>query len=362
MAGTETVNKENQNDDGAVDHFDDEPTACPKCGSDSDWGASSWCPDCGYYPGINDGIVAKDEPVANEYGEVEVEDGPPKPMVPIWLQWTVGSFAGVLVLSSLASTYFHYYGGDRGMWSLTQLIMGGVLLASGQFCALVYAMKESNDVSLTDMAVTPLEIWRHTFQNLPQGTGRLVMAVSGLTMMIGSIAIIGGIDYESFFDTPIVAEREKQPDIVKRAMTAAMENSSDEEPGETFEDSLNDFTDKVIDTKKLDATMPSESKPLSCFVYGYMQDGHREFGRLLVGASVMGKNVHVAEISSRALTPRIRQTLAVILPSMKVDEPAVETPFRGNWVKPTYHLDLSFDGWTVGGLLINPKLAEEEDG
>lgn len=69
---------------------------CPECGSDVDWGLSSWCPSCGFYPAINfrneQGSPDQDEAIDDHWWEV----------VPTWL-WVL--LAGICLIVAVSGCY-----------------------------------------------------------------------------------------------------------------------------------------------------------------------------------------------------------------------------------------------------------------
>ncbi len=101
--------------------------------------------------------------------------------------------------------------------------------------------------------------------------------------------------------------------------------------------------------------LPSPDEPIRCIVYGYMKDGRRSFGRMLLAAKVRGELKHVAVIEVNDLPQQSRQALAARLPSIPSAQPLVKSPFAGSWVEPTLSCDISFEDWAGDDTLQAPK-------
>lgn len=331
---------------------------CPKCGSLTEWNGSSWCPDCGHYPGVTDRYG---DPTTEETVEVEaVEPEKPAPLIPVWGQLTMGGFALVVLVSCVASNVFYYYGGDRGMWALIQLAVGTLLFCGAQSLATLHAMKKDAQLSMISGLTCPIDIWRHTFDSLPEGGRRVACAVWGITMAVCAVTVIGGLDYESLFEVEKKEKEEKT--IIKRAMTAAAAAADTGEEGnpEDLDEAMQSFTEEIIgDDMALGDGLPSNDQPLDCVIYGYMQDGKRDFGRVLLAAMIRGRYEHVGEMDASDLPLRLRARLGRTLKTIEASAPICDSPFRGTWVNPTQNLQLDFKGWSVSGKMVEPKLHVE---
>lgn len=319
--------------------------SCPKCGYDSSWGAGSWCPQCGYYPGVSEGIS---EVVPKE--ENKLAAGKKDRLLPTWVKILLAGLFAVGAISLAAKYYYHYYSGNQGMWAIGQFLVGFVMACGAQFAATLVAMRANTQHSLLDGLTSPIEVWKPTFERLPRGYRKVCCLAWGVLAAVLALVFIGGIDYQAFFGEPEPYKPKTNvvKEFVKRAKAAAAAGDGSEAD---MEDALNELTGDLDPDK---TALPSPDRPLPCAVYGYMKDGRRDFGRLLMAGYVQGEWRHVAVIQANDMPDRVRQQLAARLTSLRSDERLVDGPFSGEWVRPKLTLEISFKGWTDSKSMIEP--------
>lgn len=327
---------------------------CDKCQTTKPWGSSSWCPDCGYYPGVTDIHGEEQREYVPEEGEVAEQ----QPLMPMWLIWAIAGPTTILVAMFCARYYFTFYGGDRSLFSFVVLLTGIVAFAGAHILTSFKSMQADSNCSPFDMVGRPIEMWRPTIHGLPDTGFRIVSAVSGVTAIISALVITGGIDFGSIFLEPWVTPDKKaeKKGIVERIMEKAP--AKDEDPDKSIEEIAEEFTAQPQELDPdMQALLPSPDDPLTCVVYGYMKDGKDDFGRLLLAANVGGTRVHVGTLSASEVPKHVRENLITRLSKLHAGKPAVESRYLGGtWVEPRIGLNIKFDKWTVAGELSNARL------
>lgn len=341
--------------DPSVETADAPEITCPKCNTTTPWKESSWCPDCGYYPGITDAVPEEAKPADAPVVE-EAETPAEKPLLPKWVTWSIGGATTIVVASIGASYYFTYWGGDRSLVSLIVLLSGIAAFLGAHILTSVASMQESGDVAPFDIIGRPIEMWRPTIHGLPKTGNRIVSGVCGMAAILSALVIIGGLDFNSIFEKEEVVD--SRPGVFKRIVTTAADAAPEEDQPETIEDALDAIQP---DVEELDAAssalLPQPGEPLQCVVYGYMNDGKEGIGRLLLAAEVHGTRVHVATLDFKKLPPHIRASMNSRLANLTAENSSVDTRYNGTWVKPSVAFNVDFTGWSMAGELIRPRLS-----
>lgn len=152
---------------------------CPKCFSDAPWGASSWCPECGYFPKAGfegTGIT------------VTEEDLPPDliSVLPEWVGPLAIGCAGVFI-GSITSRFVFGDALQRALVSLTQLLVCGGMAIAAHLRASFLCVKDGKSLMAV---VNPGETWASMLGKVPQ-TKMLILlfgwgiAGAGTSLLIG---------------------------------------------------------------------------------------------------------------------------------------------------------------------------------
>ena len=328
---------------------------CPQCHSSTPWREASWCPDCGYYPGVSE--IAWKDPVPEEL--VEEEDAPAeeRPLLPTWVVQIIAVNSLIVAFAIVARYYFTYFDGSmRGFIAFMMVLIGLGTALTNQVRAGIAAMKKNGEGSLWDAFTSPIEIWRTTLEQLPASGGKLVWALAGITMMLSGQLIVGGIDYAAFFKRDNTVA--KKPDFLKEFIASLMAARPKENQPETMEEAMGQFESLAEELEDIQDMVPEEPEPLTCFVYGFMADGSDTFGRLLLGAEIDGEAKHVATINGDDLSENARQKLAFRLSPLITDRTQVSTRYLGaTFVHPRVGLNVEFSGWTSSGEMKDAKIS-----
>ena len=160
---------------------------CPKCGSDTPWGRSNWCPECGYYPkaGFEGTGITEDEISA-----------PPTLMsvIPEWIIPTLVAAFGIFI-SSLVTRFVFHSALQRSLVAITQLLVFTALSFGIHSRACFIAMRTGRGWM---SFVNPGETWALMLSRMPKTKPLIVLLGAALTGM-GSSFLIG-------VDVDLVAE------------------------------------------------------------------------------------------------------------------------------------------------------------
>ncbi len=298
---------------------------CTNCGSTADWGHSSWCPRCGWYPQLNT-CVEVDPP------EEEMQEEKPLEwweVVPMWA-WILGfGEVGLIVLSIFARMTTSINTGARPRWALTQLFIGFCVFAVGQAWAFLYAVTKSADFSPVDLITKPFAIWGPSNRLLPKSFPRLGMAVWGLTAMLLAVLVIGGINYNAMFED-WGFEEQAQPNLIQEIVKKAKENDGDGE--ESLEDAINSFAGEEDPTADADEDEEQQVQ-LDCLIVGYTGNTADEFTGLVLAALIKGKLQYVGTVFE-GIPDEERKALAKRMKSLKRDRPFVKAKVSAQWLEP----------------------------
>ena len=160
---------------------------CPKCGSDTPWGRSSWCPECGYFPKAG----------FEGTGIVEEDDGPPPTLLSVIPAWVIPTLVGVvaIMIGSVSTRFVYHDALQRSLVAITQLLVFTALAMAAHGRASFLTMKTGKSW----MAVfNPGETWASMLARMP-ATRSLILLLGCSLSGMGSSFLIG-------LDVDIVAE------------------------------------------------------------------------------------------------------------------------------------------------------------
>jgi hypothetical protein len=184
---------------------------CPKCGKTLiDPTGLGWCKACGYCKSLADD-TAKSllESKKNAALEGVVHTGGAITRLPLWF-WAsmlcvaIGIFFAMVIDKRLPP-------GDnleRATWSAVQLGVGTFVVFLAQLFAVLTIAPEEPSLSFKD-ALVPVRLWGFVAVRLPLLKECVWAALLGLSLMIGSVAFIGGFQHWFSYLPKSAAEQEK---------------------------------------------------------------------------------------------------------------------------------------------------------
>ncbi len=342
---------------------------CPNCGSPEDWGAASWCPNCGYYPAAG----ALVDPHSDDH-EGQVHDH--------WWQvvpgWSWG-FALGIVLIFAGSIGVRLYFDDspiRGLWALGQLGLGTIVFVVAHVIAYMYACCHDAKLGPLDIVIKPWETWKPAFRALPD-TERLVCSGAwSLFAAMLAVSVIGGLDYEQIFIPSQQFLQKHRANLLQRTVSSAQKMArKSPELDMDLEEALNDFADKGAVGVNQWATetaagltgtpgteeageLTGENRPLmECLVFGFTTNEDGELRSLLLAALVTPTRLQfVSKLSVDAVPEEMLQEMARQFPQLQSRKRLVPCPYNGRWIKPQVYCTVAYEGWTIQGLLREPEV------
>jgi len=169
-------------------HSNPQRTDCPQCHSETPWGTSSWCPDCGYYPKLGRAMTPGElDPVGNC-------------SAPISFQWMIWLGLGIVVLTaaSFGLRVLLPEESDRGGLGRIQFIVGSICLMLAQLRAYMVATHGTDSIPISSIFFEPFQLWPPVFKQLPKSRRLVYFAGWGLTCMMLAL-MVTGMDFNGMF-------------------------------------------------------------------------------------------------------------------------------------------------------------------
>jgi len=183
--------------------------SCPKCGKDLiDPNGLGWCKDCGYCKSLADDNAK--ELLALKRAAGMAKAGGAITVLPLWfwvslLFFAIGIFFSIVMDQRLPESGTL----QRAMWATLQVLVGYVVVFLAQWSALVTIAPEEPSLSYKD-SVLSFKLWVMIMKRLPELRECLWTALLGLSLMIGSVAFIGGFEHWFGYVPKTMTEREKE--------------------------------------------------------------------------------------------------------------------------------------------------------
>lgn len=303
-------------------------TGCPNCGSTEPWGASSWCPDCGYYPALGGQAKAGcSEIFRKAQAEAELKW---QQFVPLWSIVLVAGVIVVVVLSFVASAMLPDEGIVRILWTLSQCVLGLVTATIGQFSAFLFAAEKDDRYGPLDAIMKPVQLWKASTRVLPAGAWRFWLAGWGVAMVICGAAVVGGVPYGALFE----GGEDKKAD--KNLVHEVVEQARKEREGgaESPEKAMNDFAgDEAAEAEKAEDPL-AHLPTMDCLIFGYVERDDGDLDAVLL-ASVVGSDVrYVGRVSADNIPQEDRGKLLARMKDLTRKKPFVQTNQEARWLKP----------------------------
>ncbi len=186
---------------------------CPKCGSDTPWGRSNWCPECGYYPKAGFGGT----------GIVEDDSNEPPPtllsIIPAWVIPTVVASLAMLIGSIICRFVFN----DallRSLVAITQLLVFAGFTFAVHSRASMLAMKTGRGWMAF---VNPGETWALVLGRMPATRMLIMLLGCGLSGMASSFVIGPDVD---LIAEEVAKEVKNRPKVTFSDIVGAMTKMS----------------------------------------------------------------------------------------------------------------------------------------
>ncbi len=314
---------------------------CEKCGAPVPDHASLACPKCGWYASINSYVeidrsweVATDPKLATE------EDTKPEPSakLPTWA-YILGACIFVVIAESVivrvATAQDPWL---RTSWSLWQLFIGFCSFAVCHTYCFVQVMKHEADTKFLDYILRPINTWSVAFRGMPEKGWVCYVGLSGLTGVVMSLAVIGGIPYERLLDWNV--KEKAKFNLMGAIMDQAQKVAADDE--KSLEEAVGDLAGKAeLDDEKNKADKNRERE--DCIIIGYMSNSNGEILTLFLAAERYARLSYAGSVPARGIPEEDLQNLKTMLVNSKSHRPFVKVSIDGaTWVKPKYLCRVSY--------------------
>lgn len=323
---------------------------CGHCGTTEEWGASLWCPQCGFYPALNRTVETESEEGSSGY--VEPQSPSLLELIPPWAWICGGGVLSVIAVSVMVRLTVSPADGNRLWWALGLAIGGFTATAVAQFLSYLFAVTKTDRLGPFDFVMKPVEVWKPTFRALPAGAPRVCTAGWGLTAVVCGLLVVGGIPYSRAFEDWGVRKR-ADVNLVQEIVQQARQQEADESG--SLEDAMNDFTGEAEEAVA-EKVVPREE--IDCVIFGYTRVGRNSVGRLLLASKVNGRIQFVAAVDFETLPTEVRTDILKQLPELAAKRAFVKSPYPAEWLKPAIMCRLSYTDLQESGRLKEPEFVE----
>ncbi len=218
---------------------------CPQCGSEADWGSSSWCPDCGYYPAIGALVETPkfecEEQIYDHWWEA----------VPVWL-WVLAGGVGVIFVTNVIGRVI-FAETIRLYWTIGQMALGLIATIACHFMAYMFGASKSDRIGPLDAFLKPIATWQPALMAMPQTSKLLWGCTWGFAAIFFGFLIMGGVNIQELAEAHQKAQAEEPTKkrtnpmafMIKSATTIASAQDnlpSNSAAPESMEDALAEFT------------------------------------------------------------------------------------------------------------------------
>ena len=329
---------------------------CEKCSAPIAAHEALVCRQCGWYASIGSYVeIDKSWEVATDPELATEEDIQPAPKakLPTWSWILAGCMIGVIV-ESVAVRLATAGTALQTTWSLSQLLIGLVAFFVSHTYCFVQILKNEADIKLLDYLLRPIKTWSIIFRGMPERGWVCYAGLSGLTAVVMSMLVIGGIPYERLLDWNIKekAKFNLMGAIIDQAQDMAEENDK------SLEEAVGDLAGKAeLDDKKKPAEKVRERE--DCIIIGYMANSTGKIQTLFLAAERYSKLSYAGSVPARGLPDQDLEELLTKLSDSKTYRPFVRISIDGaTWVKPKYLCRVSYRRKGKQGGLFGAKLED----
>ena len=335
---------------------------CDKCGAPFSSNGSLACQQCGWYESVGTYVEIDRswEEAINPELASEADAAPaPSAKLPKWAWILAGCMFAVVVESLAARLLTSEGGGIRTLWSLTQLFVGIVTFGVCHTYCFLQVMRAEADTKMLDFLLRPIKSWSVIFRGMPDRGWVCYVGLSGLTAVVMSLLVIGGIPYERLLDWN-VKEKAKM-----NLMGAIMEQAQGvaEEDDKSLEEAVSDFAGNAA----LDEDGKKKKKPAAkkirqkedCIIIGYMANQAGKIQTLLIAAEHYSKLRYAGNVRVTGLPEEELQALTAKLLASQTRKPFVRVSISGaTWVTPKHLCRVSYRRRGKQGGLYGAKLED----
>lgn len=326
---------------------------CEKCNEPIKSDVVTICRRCGWYVSLgtfvevdpnweteNDGVEAAAQPEAKSHLRVWFD------LVPRWSWVIIVSVLAVVVESIIVRFATPTDGWLRTAWSLGQLTTGVMLVAGCHVFNFLVLAADDAEFGVLDMLLRPLKLWLRAVQLMPERRWVANLAACGLTAVVMSVVVIGGIPYERLWDWGF------QEPVKQELMGAVMDRAKElESRNADLEEAVGDFAGKADvepDESKAEPEKPRDKA--DCVILGYDVDREGRLDTLLLGTSHRGELIYAGRVKPEMSDEELA-TLLKLLVATKTRRSFIPIEAEGTWVEPKFTCRITYGEKQKGGRL-----------
>jgi hypothetical protein len=326
---------------------------CEKCSAPIRTKMVEVCRQCGWYASL--GTYLEVDPEWEASDDLNQAPPPPRPshlevwarLLP-WWAWTIfGTVAAVVAESVVVSLVTPSDSWVRTIWSLTQLMIGFLVFVSCHIFSFLLQVAVDADMNMLDVLLRPLKVWKRLWRDLPAKLWVVNSAAAGLTAMVMSLVVIGGLPYERLLDWGF--EEPKKQNLMGAVMSQVQK--ADAGRHDNLEDAVADFAgSQDLEGEKEPPVPPKPREQADCIILGYRAGGDGQIYALLLGTNKGKKLVFAGTINAPKDDPNFA-TLSSQLVAARTDIPLLPLHTDAIWVEPKFTCEVSYNSQEKDGRL-----------
>ena len=274
---------------------------CPNCLATSRNSKVEYCEECGYYARFGLVVGGKDETIEEKEFPIS----------------SIGAMAAaftVVGLFNMAVLFYTPQGSpERTWWSVSQLFVGLFGVVLGHTYCFLQTMNNNDTVRGWEIVVSPTIGWIESAGHLPKRLWAFVVAVGGLTAVLGSVLVLRGIPYDYVFTLIPTVERQELASAIIIA-----ESEQQASGNKTLEEALLMFSDEGAEPP-LSFLEEPERLYKDAIVIAYWTDSIGIVDRVLLAGAIDGKLQQLG--MADALPEGARKKLTRVLPKLRRSTP-----------------------------------------
>jgi hypothetical protein len=274
-------------------------------------------------------------------------------LLPRWAWIVIATIAVVVVESIFATLITPEDSPQRTFWSLTQLMTGMIVFGICHLTIFLLAVADDADTGALDIILKPLSLWFRAFRNLPQRQWITDLAAAGLTGVLMSFVVIGGLPYERIWDWGF--EKPVKNQNLLGAVASRMQQV-DGNGADNLEDAVNDFANSQNLQPGDEGYVPPPKPRLKadCVILGYRLDTEGRLQSLILGTAQREKLVYAGSVLPNLPADETAR-LMQLLEQTPAKQPYLTVQVNALWVVPKYSCRVTYESQDKTGLLRDPR-------
>jgi len=231
------------------------------------------------------------------------------------------------------------------------LVIGCVAFFFCHVLTFLFVIADDADTGALDIILRPLKLWLRAFANMPQRLWVTVLAAGGLTAVITSMLIIGGLPYDRLWDWGF--EKRKSPNLISAVLS--QKDKVEGKGADNLEDAVKDFAgNQNVDQMVEEPVIPKPRLQADCVILGYRVDAAGNIRSLILGTALRKQLVFACSVTPQ-LSSEQNMELLELLNHTQSHQPYLPLQLSAEWVILKYSCRVSFESQEKSGRLLNPS-------